>query len=370
MGTTFALTFHVLHLFPFPEDPTMSCELTTKYLGMDLVSPVLVGACPLNTQPETVRQLVGAGAGAIVLPSMLQEQVVHRLIKSTDPDNAVQRSGYQPQQDRYNGGTEQYLLTIERLKEVCTVPVLGSLNGSSPGQWLQYAKEIESAGADALEFNLQQAVFDPLETSNDVEARMCELVRQVGEMVSIPVAAKISQRYTNLSSMTAQLRKVGVLGLVLFTHLPQWDVSTDRKHWTIHWELSPINTLGGILEGIVRARAGDETISIAASGGISNAEDAIKSMIAGANAVMVTSAVYREGPDVIRDIVDGITQHLESTPYQTLQAFRDACPTDHLDDEKSVRLEYVDPLTRSDTYFDPTPLVSQHSGDSYGHPNS
>jgi dihydroorotate dehydrogenase (fumarate) len=152
--------------------------------------------------------------------------------------------------------------------------------------------------------------------------------------------------------------------------LPQWDVSTDRKHWTIHWELSPINTLGGILEGIVRARAGDETISIAASGGISNAEDAIKSMIAGANAVMVTSAVYREGPDVIRDIVDGITQHLESTPYQTLQAFRDACPTDHLDDEKSVRLEYVDPLTRSDTYFDPTPLVSQHSGDSYGHPNS
>ena len=345
----------------------MSGELTTNYLGMQLESPVVMGACPLTIQSEAVRQIVAAGAGAIVLPSILQEQVMHRLIKSTDPFGAIERSGYQPQQDKYNGGTEAYLQTISRLKEMCSVPVIASLNGSSSGGWLQYAKEMESAGADALEFNLQQAVFNSVETSNDIEARLCDLIRQVRELVVIPVAAKISQRYTSLSSMAAQLRQVGAAGLVLFTHMPQWDVSTDRMHWTINWELSPTNSIGGILEGIVRARAGDQAISIAASGGVSNSEDAIKAMIAGADVVMVTSAVYRRGPDAIRDIVDGIERHVESSRFRTLQDFRNACPRDHAGDEKSVRLEYIDPLTRKQAYFDPTPVVSQQTGDSFGH---
>ncbi|MEO9593766.1 dihydroorotate dehydrogenase-like protein [Rhodopirellula bahusiensis] len=347
----------------------MSGELTTNYLGLQLDSPVVMGACPLTMEPETVRQIVAAGAGAVVLPSMLQEQVVHQLMKPTDPDGAIERSGYQPQQDKYNGGTEAYLQTIGILKKSCSVPVIASLNGSSSGQWLQYARDMESAGADALEFNLQQAVFDHMETSNDIEARMCDLIGQVREMVAIPVAAKISQRYTNLSSMTNQLRRMGVAGLVLFTHMPQWDVSTDRMHWTINWELSPVNSLGGILEGIVCARAGDQTMSIAASGGVSTAEDAIKSMIAGADVVMVTSAVYRGGPDAIRDIVDGIERHVELSRFQTLQEFRDACPRNHSGDEKSVRLEYIDPLTRNQAYFDPTPVISRHTCDSFGHQN-
>ncbi|WP_404309568.1 dihydroorotate dehydrogenase-like protein [Neorhodopirellula lusitana] len=351
----------------------MSEVLTTKYLGLELVSPVIVGACPLTIEPETVRQFVGAGAGAIVLPSMLQEQIVHRMMKPTDPLGAIEKSGYQPQQDRYNGGAERYLETITDLKQTCPVPVIGSMNGSSPGPWLEYAKEIESAGADALEINLQQAIFDAHQTSGDIESRLCDLVHQVVEKVTIPVAAKISQRYTNVASMARQLSEAGAAGLVLFTHLPAWDVSTDRMHWTIHWELSPVDSLGGILEGIVRARSGDyptpndQPISIAASGGIRNSEDAIKAMIAGGDVVMVTSAVYRDGPDAIRNIVDGIERHLASTTYATLTQFRAACPRDHVDDEQSVRLEYVDPLTRSNTYFDPTPVVAPQSGDSYGH---
>jgi len=345
----------------------MPGQLGVTYLGLELSSPVIVGACPLTIQPETVRQLVVAGAGAIVLPSMLQEQIVHRIMKPSDPLGAIERSGYQPQQDKYNGGAENYLRTIALLKETSGVPVIGSLNGASDGAWLDYATEIESAGADAIEFNLQHAVFDADETADHVEARFCNMIRQVKERVTVPVAAKISQRYTNLASMARQLAGVATGGIVLFTHLPNWDVSTDRMHWTIHWELSPLDSLSGILEGIVRIRGGKFGMSIAASGGVATSDDAIKAMIAGADVVMVTSAVYREGPDAIRNMVVGIERCLDLSPHQTLREFQKARPTSHVDGQRMMRLEYVDPLTRRDTYFDPTPEVSNETGDAYGH---
>lgn len=356
----------------FSKSPIMSGELSVDYLGLELSSPVVVGACPLTKAPETVRQLIQAGAGAIVLPSMLQEQIVHRHMKSDDPLGALSRSGYQPQQDHYNGGADQYLRTIEDLRRQFTVPIIASLNGSSAGQWIEFAKEIESAGAHAIECNLQQVIYDELETSNDAEARMCDMVRQVRDQVEIPIVAKISQRYTNLASMARQLTLDdgdGAVceGLVLFTHTPHWDVSIDRVHWTINWELSPISSLGAVLEGLVRVRSTTPEASIAASGGIATGEDAIKTMIAGADVVMVTSVVYRHGPDAIRDMVDGIRQHLDSSHHQTLREFLCARPVEPVNGERFMRMEYVDPLTRSDTYIDPTPVVSPQTGDVYGH---
>ncbi|WP_436714438.1 dihydroorotate dehydrogenase-like protein [Roseiconus lacunae] len=350
----------------------MSGELSVDYLGLELSSPVVIGACPLTKEPETVRQLIQAGAGAIVLPSILQEQIVHRRMKTDDPLGALSHSGYQPQQDHYNGGADGYLQTIENLRKLFDVPVIASLNGSSEGQWLGFAKEIESAGAHAIEFNLQQVVYDELETSNDAEARMCDMVRQVRDQVQIPLAAKISQRYTNLESMARQLTLDdgdGAVcdGLVLFTHTPHWDVSVDRMHWTIHWELSPLHSLGAILEGVVRSRSTTPDASIAASGGVATGEDAIKAMIAGADVVMVTSVVYRHGPDAIRDMVDGIRRHVEWSHHPTLREFLAARLVEPVNEERFMRMEYVDPLTRSETYFDPTPEVSPQSGDAYGH---
>ncbi|QDT02105.1 Dihydroorotate dehydrogenase B (NAD(+)), catalytic subunit [Rubripirellula lacrimiformis] len=345
----------------------MSGELAVDYLGLELASPIVVGACPLTKEPETVRQLVGAGAGAIVLPSMLQEQIVHHQMKQDDPLGAIANSGYQPQQDRYNGGVEAYLQTIQLLKDTAGVPIIASMNGSSPGDWLSYAGDLQSAGADALEFNLQAGVPQGREPAGAIEARLADMIRDVCERVSIPVAVKISQRYTNLASMTGQLTQAGAKGIVLFTHLPQWDVCTDRQHWTIRWELSPADSMGGILEGIVRVRAGDENVSIAASGGVATSEDAIKAMIAGANVAMVTSAVYREGPDVVRNMVDGIARHIQISPHTTLREFQAAMPRADVGSERTMRLEYVDPLTRGDSYFDPTPAVPQQTGDSYGH---
>ncbi len=345
----------------------MPSALSVYYLGIELVSPIIVGACPLTTDNETVRHLVAAGAGAIVLPSMLQEQLVHHKLQQTDPVDASERSGYQPQQDKYNGGVDQYLATIRSHKKSFAVPIIGSLNGSSIGQWLDYAKEIESAGADALELNLQSAVFGPETSSASIELNLCDMVAETVRRVSIPVAVKITPRYTNLASMARRLREVGAKGIVLFTHSPHWDVDIDRMHWTIRWELSPVGSVGGILEGIVRVHSGNVGLSIAASGGVATTEDAIKTMIAGADAVMATSAVYRQGPDMIRQMADGIQRYLEINHYPSLLSFLQTVPKPQIDGERMIRLEHIDPLIRSMTYVDPTPTVSQTLGDAFGH---
>lgn len=345
----------------------MSSELTTIYLGMELNSPVIVGACPLTIQPEQVRQFAIAGAGAITLPSIMQEQIVHAKLKDHDPDAAISQSGYQPQQDKYNGGVDSYLETIRTLKTRETIPIYASINAARSGEWIEYAEAIQSSGADALELNWPPIITHPQQSADEVESYLVEMVRNLCDRVSIPVAVKLNQRFTNLSSIAHKLQNAGADGLVVFSHLPEWDVSVDRLHWTIRWELSPIQSFGQVLEGVVRCRVGGLDVSLAASGGVRTGEDAVKAMIAGASAVMVTSEVYREGPDVIRKIIEGISHFLDASHFDSLIAFQQACPTPEVGPERLMRLEYVDPLTRSTHYYDPAPQTAVDTGDSYGH---
>tara|TARA_R110002111_G_scaffold253078_1_gene318190 strand:- start:14 stop:1057 length:1044 start_codon:yes stop_codon:yes gene_type:complete len=345
----------------------MVAELKTQYLGMELNSPVIIGSCPLTIEPELVRQFADAGAGAIVLPSIMQEQIIHAQMLPLDPIGAVESSGYQPQQDKYNGGTEGLLATIRNLKSTQALPIIASINATSAGEWTDYAKSMEECGADALELNWQPAIVDPDETSDQIEQRLCDLVRQLCETVTIPVSVKLIQRFTNLASVSHKLHSAGAAGLVLFTHQPHWDVNIDRMHWTIRWELSPIDSLGANLEGIVRARTGQQDLSIAASGGVRTAEDAIKAMIAGADVVMVTSEIYRDGPNAARKIVEGIHRYLDTSHFDSLAAFQEARPKVQLGPQRLMRLEYVEPMTRSEFYYDPTPVASNDTCDSYGH---
>ncbi|MCA9181966.1 MAG: dihydroorotate dehydrogenase-like protein [Planctomycetales bacterium] len=345
----------------------MTNALSVNYLGLELSSPVIVGSCPLTIAPEAVRQFVGAGAGAVVLPSMLQEQIVHWQTRADDPLAALTNSGYQPQQDKYNGGVENYLATIAELKKLETIPIIASINGGSAGAWLEYAKHIENSGADALELNWQPIIADPNESAAEVEGQLCDIVRTLSASVTIPVAVKLNQRFTNLASVAHQLMDAGAKGLILFTHVPHWDVSIDRLHWTIRWELSPVDSLGSILEGIVRARTGGLETSISASGGVRTAEDAIKTMIAGADVVMVTSELYRAGPDAIRMIVEGINRYLDTSKFNSLQSFLQGRPPVPLSSERLMRMEYVDPLTRSNHYYDPSPVAATQTGDAFGH---
>lgn len=312
--------------------------------------------------------MVDAGAGAIVLPSMLQEQITYDLLKTTHSTDAISMSGYQPQHDRYNGGTQNYLKTIRNLKTLCQVPIIGSLNGSSTGPWLEYAIKMQDAGVDALELNWQRRLSDPNESCQAVETQLIELVCELSEHLAIPLAVKLTQQFTNLASIAHKLHAVGVAGLVLFAHRPHWDVSIDRMHWTTSWQLSPANSLGTILEGIVHVRTGGLGLSLAASGGVRTAEDAIKAMIVGADIVMVTSEIYRQGPDAIHKIMLGLSHYLDTSHHESLMAFQQSRPTVERTPEGLVRLDYVDPLTQAEQFIDPTPHVSTSIGDAYGHP--
>jgi dihydroorotate dehydrogenase (fumarate) len=349
----------------------MEPELSTTYLGLQLKSPVIVGSCPLTIEPEAVRQMVECGVGAIVLPSILQEQIERIELAKTEPLSAMDQTGYQPQHDKYNGGPENYLHRVHELTSQTKVPIIANMNGATNGDWLDFAKRIEASGADAIELNVPPVVDDPSRSSEQIESELCGIVQRVCDSVSIPVAVKLTQRFTNLSRITHDLHSAGAAGVVLFAHQPRWDVCLDRLHWTIRWALTSIDSVAATLEGIVRARAGDLNLSIAASGGIRNSEDAMKAMIAGADAVMVTSEIYREGPDVIRTIVDGMSRYIELSAYDSIENLRRSRPPADLGSDRLKRLEYLDPLTRSETYADPTPVSAPVSGpvsgDRFGH---
>lgn len=345
----------------------MTTELSTAYLGLKLETPIIVGACPLTLEPEKVRQMVDAGAGAVVLPSILQEQLDFARLKDQDPDGAVQRSGYQPQQDEFNGGPTAYLQTLAKLKDCCSVPVLANLSGTSRGSWLQFANEVEANGADAIELNWRSGVTGPTESSDHIESRLLDLVKDLRQRVTVPIAVKLTQHFTNLSAVASKLEKLGVDGLILFAHRPHWDVCVDRMQWNIRWELTPQQSLGAILEGIVHARTGAGKVSIAASGGIRTGEDAVKAMVAGADAVMIASEIYRAGPDAIRNILQGIRAFLDASRFQSLAEFLADRPAPDLCSDRLMHMEYVDPMIRSSDYPDPTPAPTHGRCDSFGH---
>ncbi len=344
-------------------------DLKSEYMGISLSSPVIAGSCPRNIDLELIRQLEIAGAGAIVLPSILQEQLVYQLKAASDPNHAIEQSGYTPQQDRYNGGPEEYLKTIETIKANFQLPIIASIHGELLGPWLDYVCKIQDSGADALELNWQTGRCDPNESGDKVESRMLRWVAYVRTKVTIPIAFKMNPGFTNPAATAVQLQNAGVSGLVLFAHRPRWDVDIDRMNWTIGWELSPVNSIGRTLQGLVETITKQLTISVSASGGIRTGEDVMKSIIAGADVSMVVSELYRHGPDAVRDMLAGVSRHLTLKSHPSLTSFMKTRPRMGNAPSYSMRSEILDPLTCSLEYRDPTPVPMRISGDRFGHPS-
>lgn len=346
----------------------MDAKLACTYLRLPLSSPVIVGACALTLQPETLRHLIACGAGAVVLPSIFQEQVEFGDQQQRGQQSAAPADSLQQQQDQYNSGPEQYLASIGALKRVSSIPIIASLSGCSGGDWLSFARQMEASGADALELNLQPVASDPLQTSAELEAGLCDAVRTVCRSVAIPVAVKLTQHFTSITNLAHQLKQAGAAGVVLFGHESKWEVEIDRLRWTVHWELTPVDSLGSTLAGLVRAHLAGLGLSIAASGGVRTAEDAIKTMIAGAHVVMVTSEIYRSGPEAISRIVAGLERYLAGCGCESLSQFQRRCPQPEARCGHLLRQQnYLDPLTRSAHYKDPTPAIPPQAGDRYGH---
>jgi dihydroorotate dehydrogenase (fumarate) len=301
----------------------MTAELTTRYLGMDLASPLVPSASPLTGDIDTLHALVEAGAAAVVLPSVFEEQIVHdALVVAGITDLGAELSpeftgGQLPPMEAYNTGTEAYLRGIVRAKHELPVPVIGSLNGASWGGWSSYAAKIEHSGADALELNIYTVSADVTRDGREVEDDYLHLVEQVRRRVSIPLAVKIGPAFSSMASMAVRFADAGADGLVLFNRFYQPDIDLDTLEVKPHLVLStsaelllPLTWIG-ILHGRVE-------LSLAATTGVHTAADVVKLVLAGADVTMMASALLRNGPGHLATVRAGLSDWLYTNGYSSV----------------------------------------------------
>ncbi len=297
-------------------------DLTTNYLGLKLAHPLMPGASPMVDDLDTVRRLEDAGASAIVMHSLFEEQLAGeqeaaaRHLDAHGESFAEARS-YFPRSDEYRLGPDEYLEQIRKIKAAVKVPLVGSLNGVTPGGWLRYARLIEEAGADALELNAYSLATDPGESGQTVEDRSLDVVVALKRSVRIPVAVKLSPFYSSLSHFAKRLDEAGADGLVLFNRFYQPDIDVEQLEAVRALHLSDSSELLlrlrwlAILSGRVHA-------SLAVTGGVHTVLDTVKAVMAGAHAVQTVSALLVRGPQYLQTLLRELSLWLEEHEYESL----------------------------------------------------
>lgn len=291
-------------------------DLRTRYLGFDLEHPLVVGASPLADDLDRVRRLEDAGAAAIVLRSLFAEQLAPRRLAvrqeiAPADDSFADALSFLPSADEFAFDRDGYLDLLARIKRAVRIPVVASLNGATPGGWLAHARLLEQAGADAIELNLYQLATDPAVDSRAIEEREVAMVTSVCDAVLIPVAIKLSPDYTSLAHFACRLDRAGAAGLVLFNRFYQSDVELEtlevrpRLHLSSPRELLLRLRWLAILRGGVRG-------SLAATGGVHSAEDVVKAVLCGADAVQVVSLLLRHGPERLASLRAELARWLEA----------------------------------------------------------
>jgi dihydroorotate dehydrogenase (fumarate) len=297
-------------------------DLTTKYLGLRLQNPLIASASPLTESIENIVRLEDAGIAAVVLPSLFEEQL---RVESEALDRDLSRgvdefpeaTTYFPNLTNYNMGPDGYLELIQNAKRRVRIPIVGSLNGSTPGGWLSYAKNMQQAGASAIEMNLYTIESDAHRTSETIERSYCDAVELVKSKLQIPVAVKISPFFTSMAHMACKLATAGADGLVLFNRFYQPDFDPENLEVVPRLELSRRYELllrmhwTAILYGKVDA-------SLAVTGGVHETEDVLKAVMAGASAVMMTSALLANGIRHAHCILEELRRWLEDHEYHSI----------------------------------------------------
>lgn len=303
-------------------------NLTTRYLGLELKSPLMPGASPLATRLDNIRRLEDAGASAIVLHSLFAEQIdgnitaVSRHIERWQ-DNFAEATSFFPQNDDYLLGPDEYLGRISAIKTATDLPVIASLNGTHLGSWTDYAHLMEKAGADALELNTYFMATRRDETGADVENRVLDIARAVRATVRIPVAVKLSPFYTSVVNITGQLEDAGVDGVVLFNRVFQPEIDIETFDVVPKLGLSTPEDLRLRLRALALLR--DQVkIGLACSGGVHTAADVVKALLAGADAVQVVAAILRDGPDTLGNILAELKLWMEKFEYASVAEMRGA----------------------------------------------
>lgn len=321
-------------------------NLETSYLGLKLRTPLMVGASPVSENIGVAREAQAAGAGALVMASLFEEQIdaeqralVHHLEMSAESHSEA--VSYFPNFAEFQLRPELYLRQIEALRRALEIPVIASLNGRSLGRWTEYAIAMEAAGAAALELNLYHLAADPKRDGRQVEADLIDTVRQVARAVEIPVAVKLSPFHASPVQFALALEQAGAAGIVLFNRFYQPDFEIDEL------VVRPQLRLSDSSELLLRLRwlaliSPHLRGSLAATGGVHTSRDAIKALLAGAHAVQVVSAVMREGPEVLARILAGIQEWMTGHAYEGIDQFRGALNLQRCEDPTALeRANYL-----------------------------
>jgi dihydroorotate dehydrogenase (fumarate) len=296
-------------------------NLATRYLGLDLCSPLVVGASPFCDDVHVARKLQDSGAGALVMRSLFEEQIESREDVKLGTFPVEPGSGNMPEIADYQLSPERYVRQLARLKETVSIPVIASLNGSSPGAWTDFASRLARAGADAIELNFYRVVTDVSVAADQVETEMLETMGAIARAVKIPVAAKISPFHSSIAQLALALELAGAAGVVVFNRFYQPDINTADLEVQTHLRLSEPEEIRlrlrwlAILSPNLRG-------SLAATGGFHTSDDIVKALLTGAHAVQLVSVLLRHGPAVLRTLTHGLATWMGTHGYDRLEAFR------------------------------------------------
>jgi dihydroorotate dehydrogenase (fumarate) len=301
-------------------------DLTTRYLGFDLRSPLVVSASPLAKDLANLRKMEDAGAAAVILHSLFEEQItleensLDRLL-SEGTESYAEALSYFPELPSYGMGPDAYLEHIRKAKQAIGIPLIGSLNGVSTGGWVRYAHEIEQAGADALELNIYFLPTSIEIEGREIEASYCDLVEAVKSKVRIPVAVKLAPYFTSMANVAFRLDRAGADALVLFNRFYQPDFDLEALSVTPHLTLSTSDELRLRLHWVALL---SRTIrcELAITGGVHTPEDVLKGIMAGAQVTMLTSALLKNGIGYLRELEAGVVDWMERHEYESIAQMR------------------------------------------------
>ena len=321
-------------------------DLSTDYIGLTLKNPLVPSASPLSRDLDMARRLEDAGAAAIVMYSLFEEELLaeddmaDRFLLHGDLGHAEAFS-FLPDTHDYANGLDAYLDQLRRLKAHLEIPVVASLNGVSMSGWVDLGRELEAAGADALELNVYHVAAELLHAADAVESRYISLLAELRRVVKLPIVMKLSPYFSSLPHFVRQLERAGANGIALFNRFYQPDIDLDTL------KISDRLTLSHPDEALLRVRwltilHGRTRLTLAATGGVHSRDEALKMLLAGADVVHLASCLLEHGPSRLTEILDGIGEWMESRQYQSLRQLKGSMSQKHLPDPAAVaRAGYV-----------------------------
>ncbi|MDJ1171830.1 dihydroorotate dehydrogenase-like protein [Roseofilum sp. BLCC_M154] len=332
-------------------------DLTTTYLGLNLRSPIVPSAAlPLSEDIDTIKRLEDAGAAAVVLHSLFEEQLLrekfelhHHLEYGTE--SFAEALSYFPEPDEFHVGPELYLKHIRQAKAAVNIPIIGSLNGFSSGGWVEYAKLMQEAGADAIELNIYYVPTDFNMTGAQVEQNYIDTLSEVKKEVTIPVALKLSPFFSNMANMAKRLSETGADGLVLFNRFLQPDINAEDLEIEVGSVLSSTHDLRLPMRWIAILYGRINDCDLAATSGVQRGHDVIKLLMAGASVTQVCSTLLRHGIGHIQVMEEEINHWMEEHGYESVKQMQGSMSQLHCEDESAYeRAQYM----RAITSYNPT----------------